>query len=82
MPKDIVPSFQSEQFSCSQKLSISIVTKLVPQLIGAAVKRKKPRHAGVSRPPSVHDEDDDGGGDDGDDVDDEDNDDGDGVPKF
>ena len=46
------------------------------------MKRKKPRHAGVSRPPSVHDEDDDGGGDDGDDVDDEDNDDGDGVPKF
>ena len=43
------------------------------------MKRKKPRHAGVSRAPSVHDEDDDGGGDDGDD---EDNDDGDGVPKF
>ena len=40
------------------------------------MKRKKPRHAGVSRPPSVHDDDDDGG-----DVDDEDNDDGDGVPK-
>ena len=68
MPKDIVPSFQSEQFSCSQKLSISIVTKMVPQLIGAAVKRKKPRHAGVSRAPSVHDEDDDGGGDDGDNL--------------
>ena len=31
------------------------------------MKRKKPRHAGVSRAPSVHDEDDDGGGDDGDD---------------
>ena len=61
---------------------------MVPQLIGAAVKRKKPRHAGVSRAPSVHDDDDGGGGDDGDDVDDEDdddgvdNDDGDGVPKF
>ena len=79
MPKDIVPSFQSEQFPCLQKLSFFIVTKMVPQLIGAAVKRKKPRHAGVSRAPSVHDEDDDGGGDDGDD---EDNDDGDGVPKF
>ena len=61
---------------------------MVPQLIGAAVKRKKPRHAGVSRAPSVHGDDDGGGGDDDDDVDDEDdddgvdNDDGDGVPKF
>ena len=35
---------------------------MVPQLIGAAVKRKKPRHAGVSRAPSVHDDDDNGGG--------------------
>ena len=55
---------------------------MVPQLIGAAVKRKKPRHAGVSRAPSVHDDDDDGGGDDEDDEDGEDDDDGDGVPKF
>ena len=61
---------------------------MVPQLIGAAVKRKKPRHAGVSRAPSVHDDDDDGGGDgdgDGDDDGDdggEDDDYGDGVPKF
>ena len=64
---------------------------MVPQLIGAAVKRKKPRHAGVSRAPSVHDDDvddddgdgdDNGGGDDEDDEDGEDDDDGDGVPKF
>ena len=50
---------------------------MVPQLIGAAVKRKKPRHAGVSRAPSVHDDDVDGGGDgdgDGDDDDGEDED--------
>ena len=60
---------------------------MVPQLIGAAVKRKKPRHAGVSRAPSVHDDDDDGGGGDGggddeDGDDGEDDDDGDGVLKF
>ena len=57
---------------------------MVPQLIGAAVKRKKPRHAGVSRAPSVHDDDVDGGGDGEDDGDDggEDDDYGDGVSKF
>ena len=60
---------------------------MVPQLIGAAVKRKKPRHAGVSRAPSVHDDDDGGGGDDDEDDDEDDDDgvdddDGDGVPKF
>ena len=31
------------------------------------MKRKKPRHAGVSRAPSVHDDDDGGGGGDDDD---------------
>ena len=68
MPKDVVPSFQSEQFPCSHKFGFLIVTQMVLQLIGAAVKRKKPRHAGVSRAPSVHADDVDG--DDGDDDDD------------
>ena len=51
---------------------------MVLQLIGAAVKRKKPRHAGVSRAPTVHDDVDDNDDDDGDDDDGEDDDDDDG----